>query len=140
MSIVVSRRSGVAVGGTPGTAIRSMAAVMLAVEIAVHAKLAPDHLREIPYIGAGFVIAAVLLTGVLVAIVVRPDQQLPWLIGALLCVGMAGLFVVSRVTGLPGFHESWTSDSGLGLVALPPELIFVLCAWAALATGRRSPV
>lgn len=140
MSIVVSRRPGVVIGGTPGTAIRSVAAVMVAVEIAVHAALAPDHLREIPYIGAGFVIAALLLTGVLAGIVAWPDHPLPWLIGALLCAGMAGLFLVSRVTGLPGYHEGWTSDAGLGLASLPPELIFAVCAWAALPDGRRSRV
>jgi hypothetical protein len=47
---------------------------------------------------------------------------------------MAVLFVVSRVVGLPDYHESWTSDSSLGLWALPPEAVFL--ALAALRLRR----
>lgn len=99
---------------------------MLAAEIAIHVKLAPDHLREIPYIGAGFVLASVLLAVAVVGVLL--DRRAGWLLGSALCVGMALLFVASRTVGLPGFHEAWSSDGGLGLVALLPEAFFVGCA------------
>jgi hypothetical protein len=42
---------------------------------------------------------------------------------------MAIAFLASRTVGLPGFHEAWTSDGGLGLLALPPEAVFVAIAF-----------
>jgi hypothetical protein len=114
--------------------IRFVAATMLAAEIVIHADLAPDHLREIPYIGAGFVIACVLLTLALIGVLA--DRKAGWLLGALVCVGMGALFVLSRTTGLPGFHEGWSSDGGLGLAALPPEAVFIACAIAVIRTRQ----
>jgi hypothetical protein len=123
--------------------IRLVAATMLAAEIVIHADLAPDHLREIPYIGVGFVLACVLL--MLAVVGVLADRAAGWLLGALVCAGMATLFVLSRTTGLPGFHEAWSSDGGLGLAALPLEAVFIACAITAthtrptLATTARFP-
>lgn len=116
--------------------VRLLAAAALVAEIVIHAYLAPAHLAEIPYIGASFVLAAVASTGVLGWLLVRPRDPRPWLAGALLCVGMGVLFVVSRTVGLPDYHEAWTSDSALGLWCLPPELLFVACALRAVPAAR----
>jgi hypothetical protein len=110
--------------------VRSVAALMLAAEIAIHLYLTPDHLTEMAYIGVGFVIASVLCAVALV--LVLRDRPSGWLLGAALCVGMAGLFVLSRAVGLPDYHEEWTSDSSLGLWSLPPEVVFVALAWVRL--------
>jgi len=99
---------------------------MLAGEIVIHAALAPDHLSEIPYIGAGFVLASVLLGLALLGVVA--GRRAGWLLGAAVCVGTATLFVLSRTTGLPGFHEEWSSDGGLGVASLPLETVFLACA------------
>jgi hypothetical protein len=112
----------------PRLILRLIAATMLAVEIAIHGALAPDHLREVPYLGALFLGASVLLSVVLIGILALSRKAMVWQAGAAICAGMAVAFVASRTVGLPGLHESWTSDAGLGLVALPPELIFVTCA------------
>ena len=112
---------------------RSAAALMLAAEIAIHAYLTPDHLQEMPYIGVGFVVAS-LLCGAALVLVLR-DRPSGWLLGAALCAGMAGLFVVSRAVGLPDYHEEWTSDRSLGLWALLPEAVFLALALVRL---RRS--
>jgi hypothetical protein len=112
---------------------RSAAALMLGAEIVVHTYLTPDHLEEMPYIGVGFVVASLLCVAALV--LVLRDRPAGWLLGAGLCAGMAGLFVVSRVVGLPDYHEAWTSDRSLGLWSLPPEGVFVLLACVRL---RRS--
>lgn len=120
----------------PGFGVRTVALAMIVVEIAIHAYLAPDHLEEVPYIGVSFVVASVLLTGVALALIVRPANRGVWRSGVALCAGMGVAFVVSRWTGLPDYHEAWTSDSGLGLWSLPPELIFLGCAVAARRTVR----
>jgi hypothetical protein len=121
----------------PGLAMRVIAGAALIAEIAIHAYLAPDHLEEIPYIGAGFVAAAVIGAAVLVGVLFAPRRAVVWRAGALLCAGMAAAFVASRTVGLPSFHEAWTSDSGLGLVALPPELVFLWCARPVLSRRAR---
>jgi hypothetical protein len=108
--------------------MRYLAAAMLLAEIVIHVSLAPDHLHEVPYIGVSFVVASILLTVALLALLAAPRRPGGWLLGAALCVGMAGAFVVSRVIGLLDYHEAWTSDDSLGLISLPPEAVFVLCA------------
>ncbi|MDT4937455.1 MAG: hypothetical protein QOG80_1126 [Pseudonocardiales bacterium] len=114
-------------------AVRFSAASILAVEIAIHVALAPAHLREVPYIGAGFVLASVLLAVALIGVVVAPSNPTGWLLGAALSVGMAVLFLVSRLFGLPDYHEAWSSDNGLGLISLPLEIGFLVCAVATLS-------
>ena len=123
--------------------VRLAAALALAVEIAIHLYLAPDHLEEMPYIGVAFLTASALAAASLVLVVV--DRPAGWLPGAALCAGMAGGFVISRVVGLPDYHEAWTSDHGLGLWSLPPEALFVLLACVRLrprlpALGRPSTI
>src|SRR5262249_39889738 len=54
--------------GVRSMIIRLVAASALAMEIAIHADLAPDRLREVPYAGVGFVLAAVLLSLALVGV------------------------------------------------------------------------
>jgi hypothetical protein len=119
------------------TVLRMTAAGMLAIEIAIHAYLAPAHLEEVPYIGVLFVASSVLLTLALLAVFFERTERFGWALGAALCLGMAAAFVVSRVFGLPDYHESWTSDSSLGLLSLPPELVFLVCARRGWRLGWR---
>jgi len=116
--------------------LRWIGIVMAEIEIAIHAKLAPDHLREIPYIGALFLSSVVLLAGVAVALLFRRSVPAAWTVGALVCAGMFVGFLLSRSIGFPDYHEAWTSDGNLGLISLPPELIFIA---AAVETWRTSP-
>jgi hypothetical protein len=126
----------VALAATPGAALRMTAGLALTTETGIHVALAPDHLREIPYIGGGFVAASLASVVVLVGVVVFAERDWTWWAGSLLCLAMASAFAASRTVGLPGFREGWTSDSGLGLVALAAELTFVLCALNALPPIR----
>jgi hypothetical protein len=52
--------------------LRLTAATMLVAEIAIHAYLAPAHLREVPYIGVLFVVASVLLAVSLAGVLMGP--------------------------------------------------------------------
>ena len=121
---------------TPSPLLRPAAALALVVEIGIHVDLAPDHLREVPYIGASFVVGSVLLATVLIGLAIAPRSAAVWLAGALVCTGMAVGFVASRTVGLPGLHEAWTSDGGLGLFALLFEAIFVAITARVLTAGH----
>jgi hypothetical protein len=123
----------------PRRSLRLAGVAMLVLEISIHGYLAPDHLREIPYVGVLFVAASGVLTVVLVGILTRPRAGAVWQGGAVVCAGMALAFVTSRTVGLPGLHEGWTSDAGLGLLSLPPEVAFVGCALGALRRPRVHP-
>jgi hypothetical protein len=112
----------------PRLGVRVLAMLALATEIAIHVRLAPDHLSEVPYVGALFVTVSVVLAGVLVGVVTTPRERAVWATGAVTCLAMGGAFVLSRTVGLPDLHESWASDGGLGLVSLPVELAFLVCS------------
>jgi hypothetical protein len=105
-------------------------------EIAIHAWLVPDHLHAMPYMGALFVVACVLLAAVLGGLVLAPRNEAVWAAGAVICAGMVVGFLASRTVGLPSYHEAWTSDSSLGLWSLPPDVVFVLVAVRVLGTAR----
>src|SRR5213083_2258522 len=94
-------------------AARWAAITMAAVEIGIHAYLAPSHLEEKAYVGVLFVLADVLLAGVLVSLLTGLARPVGWLLGAAVCAGMFVGFVLSRTTGLPGYHETWSSDHWL---------------------------
>jgi hypothetical protein len=119
-------------------ALRWTAIVLAAVEVGIHAYLAPSHLAEKPYVGVLFVAADVLLAGVLLSLLTGRVRPVGWLLGAGVCAGMFAGFVLSRTTGLPGYHETWSSDHWLGVASLPPEVVFILCAVYAVRF-RRAP-
>lgn len=119
-------------------AVRWAAITMVALEIGIHAYLAPSHLEEKLYVGVLFVAADVLLAGVLLSLLTGLARPAGWLLGAGVCAGMFVGFVLSRTTGLPGYHETWSSDHWLGVASLPPELVFVVCAVYAVRL-RRAP-
>ena len=112
--------------------------VLLLTNAGIHAELAPDHLREIPYLGASFVVVAVLLAVLAVVLAALPGSDRVWAGAAVVCLAMAIAFVASRTVGLPGVHEAWTSDHRLGLFALADELIFVALAGHARRLSRKA--
>jgi hypothetical protein len=137
MSTIAFRRPGMVREAMPGLALRGVAGAALAAEAAIHAALAPDHLHEIPYVGAGFVLASAGSLLLLLGLVAPGARAWPWRLGVALCAGLAVAFTASRTVGLPGLHEDWTSDHGLGLAALAGEVLFVACALLALPASRR---
>jgi Na+/proline symporter len=112
--------------------LRSIAIAMAAIEVVIHAVLVPSHLKETPYVGVLFIVATVILTAVLISLLLRRIRIAGWVVGALACAGMFVGFILSRTLGLPDYHETWTSDHGLGLMSLPPELAFIGAALAAV--------
>ena len=114
------------------TVTTRLGALALAGTGALHLALVPEYLEEAPYIGVLFIfggIAAILIA----AVIALRDDLRAWAGGAAIAAGMAVGFVLSRTTGLPGFHEAeWEAS---GILSLLLELGFV--GLAASALGRR---
>jgi hypothetical protein len=115
--------------------IRKLSAAALAVVGVIHLVLSPEYLSEQTYIGVLFIAGGLFLCALAVRLW-RADDVPSWLLGALTMAGMGIGFVLSRTTGLPGFHESEWELSGL--VALVLEAGFVAAAVPALAPPRTS--
>ena len=112
---------------------RKLAAAALAAVGIIHLVLSPEYLSEEAYIGVLFVAGGLFECALAVALW-RADNVPSWLLGALTMAGMGIGFVLSRTTGLPGFHESEWELSGI--VALVLEAFFVAIAIPALMPAR----
>jgi hypothetical protein len=115
--------------------LRRIGAAMIAATGAIHLILAPEYLGQQAWVGIGFILGgiAALLIG---ARLWRTSDPGAWALGALLSAGMAVGFVLSRTTGLPGFHESEWELSGVVSVLL--EIGFVGAAASALRPPREA--
>jgi hypothetical protein len=92
--------------------LRRLAACLLAATGALHLVLAPEYLGEQAYVGVLFILGGIAAL-VLAARLWLTADRLAWAGGAVIAAGMAAGFVLSRTTGLPGFHESEWELSGL---------------------------
>jgi hypothetical protein len=100
----------------------------------IHLILAPEYLSEELYIGVLFILGGVALCAMALRLW-RADDVPSWLLGALTMAAMGIGFILSRTTGLPGFHESEWELSGI--IALVLEAGFVGTSIRALApTGH----
>jgi hypothetical protein len=113
---------------------RHVAAGLLAATGVLHLLLAPEYLGEQAYVGVLFILGGAGALLVAARLWVAEDA-LAWLAGAAMAAGMALGFVLSRTTGLPGFHESEWELSGL--LSLLLEGGFVVLAAAAAPFQRR---
>lgn len=99
---------------------------------AVHAWLAPEHLKEIPLFGALFLVAACLCADVAMRLW-RSDDLQAWLVGTTVCTAMAVGYVLSRTVGLFSMHEGW---DGLGVLCLLVDGTFLAAAVGRLPAQR----
>lgn len=93
----------------------------------IHAALVGEHLEDMPLLGVGFALSA-LLCAACAFFMVRRRSEAAWALGSLTCAAMAYAYVVSRVWGLGSMEaEAWDLP---GLVALSAEaVVFVgFCA------------
>jgi hypothetical protein len=114
---------------------RRTAAIAAAGISAIHLLLAPEYLAEQAYIGLLFIAGGLASAGVAVVLWRRQDPA-AWLLGGLVAAGMAAGLLLSRTTGLPGFHESEWELSGF--VSLLLEAVY-LSAWALSARVALRP-
>ena len=79
---------------------------------ALHLILAPEYLGEQTYIGGLFILGGLASIG-LASFIWQRDDARALAAGALTALAMGVGFVLSRTTGLPGFHEGEWEASGL---------------------------
>ena len=113
--------------------LRKLAAGALALTGLLHLILAPEYLDEQAYIGVLF-IGGGLTSLALAAWLWAKDDARAWSLSALVAGGMAIGFILSRTTGLPGFHEGEWELSGI--VSLLLEAGVVGVAISALRTPQ----
>ena len=92
--------------------LRKGVAAALAATGALHLILAPEYLAEQVYIGGLFILAGLVSIGLASVVWLRDDAR-ALAAGALTALAMGVGFVLSRTTGLPGFHEGEWEASGL---------------------------
>ena len=113
---------------------RKAAAAIIAAVGAIHLLLVPEYLGQQPYLGilfgAGAAVCALVSNRLW-----HGDDAAAWVLGAIAAGGMAVGFVMSRTTGLPGFHESEWELSGI--VSLLLEISFIAIAVGDLKRRRR---
>ena len=112
---------------------RRVAAVAAVGTGAIHAWLVPAHLREMPLLGALFLVAACLCgdTGLRLW---RNDDLQAWLVGTVICAGMTAGYLASRTVGLLSLHEAWDT---LGIASLVLDGVFLAAAGHRLPAHRR---
>jgi hypothetical protein len=111
------------------TMTRKIGAVAAAGIGAIHLVLAPEYLSEQLYVGLLF-IAGGLASAYVAVRLWRAQDMASWVLGSLISIGMAAGLVLSRTTGLPGFHESEWETSGI--LSLLLEGTFLVAAVAAM--------
>ena len=95
----------------------------------LHLILTPEYLEEQTYIGVLFIAGGIAALALAVAIWRRDDPR-AWGAAALIAAGMGIGFILSRTTGLPGFHEGEWELSGI--VSLLLEGTVIVAALGAL--------
>jgi hypothetical protein len=124
VGVVGTRRDETEIGSRR-SAERRLASAAIGIAGLIHLVLAPSYYEKAPYLGVLFIVAAVGAAYVAVRLWRENDHRV-WLLGGILAGSMALGFVLSRTTGLPGFHnrnwEFW------GVISALLEIGFV-AAW-----------
>lgn len=107
-----------------------------AVGAAVHAAIAPEHLREWTPLGASFVAVAILFAAAVALLALRPDDRRPvTALGALLAT-VAGGYVLTRLVAIPPLDPERESFDTLGICTSAIEVLGVVLA-VHMQTPRR---
>jgi Na+/proline symporter len=122
----------------PVTTQRLGAALAAAVAL-IHVVEAPEYLEEKAYIGVGFVVGALALAAAAVLLWRRHRSGTGWLLAVLVSAGMFVGGVLSRTTGLPGFHEhEWEPMLLLSLLLEAGVVVAWLVAQRSTASTPRA--
>jgi peptidoglycan/LPS O-acetylase OafA/YrhL len=107
-----------------------------AISAGIHAALTPGHLREETPAGVGFIVSAVLLAALCVALTCRPGSRL--VVGATgaLLAGLIVVYALAVTVGAPVLHPGAEPADRLGLVTKAIELVGLTAALHLTAPGR----
>jgi hypothetical protein len=107
---------------------RDALVVACAVSAGVHAALTPEHLREEPAAGVGFLLSTVLLAALLVALTLRPASRAAVVAAGAVLAGLLVAYAFAVTTGVPVLHPDTEPADGLGLATKAVELVGLLAA------------
>lgn len=105
------------------TTLQKAGVLSLAGTGVLHLALAPEYLSEQAYLGVLFILGGIGCLGLAAWIRRRAGDAAAWALAALAAAGMALGFILSRTTGLPGFHEAEWEASGLISLLLEATVI-----------------
>lgn len=105
--------------------MRAAVALVCAASAGVHAGLVPEHAAEEPWLGVAFAVSAVLLA--VAALVVRRPGA-PTGAVAVLLLGVAACYLLSRTTGIPVLVPEPERPELLGLLTTTAEVLAAAAA------------
>lgn len=120
---------------TTGVA-RDALVVACAVSAGIHAALTPEHLREEPAAGIGFLVSTVLLAALAVALILRPASRAAAAAAAAVLAGLLVAYALAVTTGVPLLHPDVEPADGLGLATKAVELVGLAAALLLVSPGR----
>jgi hypothetical protein len=109
-----------------------------AVSAGIHAALAPDHFHEATGAGVGFVVAALLLAALAVAVTLRPNNVHAPLFAALVFAGLIVSYGLAITTGVPVLHPDVEPVDGLALFTKAIEIAGLLASLSLLTSTERT--
>jgi len=118
--------------------LRGVGALSLLAAAAAHVPVAPEHLREAPYMGVAFIGFSVIAT-LLAVLVAAAGSRIGYALAAGLCGAAIGMYALTRIVALPQLADdvgNWTEP--LGVVSVATELVALIASAAALAVHRRN--
>lgn len=118
--------------------VRGAVALVCAASAGVHAALVPEHYREAgPPLATAFALSAVVLA-VCAALSRRPRAQArSGLARVVVLSAVAGCYVLSRTTGLPGLVPVPEEPDALGVVTTAAEVLAAAAAFVLLRLDRK---
>lgn len=106
-----------------------------AISAGIHAALAPEHLREEPGAGVGFLVSAVLLAVLCVVLVYRPGNRIAVGAAGATLAGLLVAYALVLAAGVPVLHPDREPADGLALVTKAIELGGLVAALGLAAPG-----
>ena len=111
--------------------------VSCAVSAGIHGALTPEHLREEPATGIGFLVSTVLLVALCVATTLRPASGSAVVAAGALLAVLIVAYAFAVTTGVPVVHPDVEPADGLALVTKAVELVGLAAAlYVAAPPGR----
>ena len=110
--------------------------VVCAVSAGIHAGLTPEHLREEPAAGYGFLVSTLLLAGLAVALTLRPASRTAAAASAAVLAGLLVAYAFAVTTGVPVLHPDVEPADWLSLATKAVELAGLAAALLVLVPDR----
>ena len=116
---------------------RDLVIVACSVSAGIHAALTPEHFREEIVAGLGFLVSAVLLAGLVVALT-RTASPPALVLTIVTLTGLIVAYALAVTTGVPLLHPEVEPVDGLALATKAVEAVGLIAAAHLLVPERTS--